>query len=158
MDVQTQIPATLCATKAGLIAGTTTTLTTSVTVNYGIRGKAYSKTALSNSASPTTDYASAAAFNVIAINKGSVFTIGFDHSGNAKAVQGSIEDLDTSGNFVRAPNFGPIPDDFCPIGYVVCKNGSTGSNWTFGSSNWTATGMTATFVDVMTLPDRPQVS
>jgi hypothetical protein len=48
----------------------------------------------------------------------------------------------------------------CPIGYIVLKAGSTLSGtFTFGSSNLSGvTGMTYTFVDVIGLPDRPQIS
>jgi hypothetical protein len=44
------------------------------------------------------------------------------------------------------------------VSYIVVKNGSTGSNWTFGTSNWNATGITLGIQDVMTLTGRPQVS
>jgi len=168
MDMQSAYPATMCFTKAGLTAGTTTTLSTTATVQYAIRGKAYSKTAITNGATPTTDWATGNAFNAVGINQGSVFTIGFDHSGNVKVIQGTIEALDTTGNFIRAPMFGGLgpvgqgstDNDFCPIGYVTILVGDTGAAWTFGSSNLAGppTGVVVNWQDCSTLPDRPQVS
>lgn len=159
MDYLASTPLTMATTKAGLIAGTTTTLVTSVLVNYAIRGKAYSKAIMSNVATPTTDYATGAAFTPLAASQGCVFLIGLDHSGNVKVVQGSIQALDSNNNFITAPSFGPVVDDFCPIGYLVAVNASNGSAWTFGSTNWSGvTGFTGTFVDIMNMPDRPQIS
>jgi hypothetical protein len=49
-----------------------------------------------------------------------------------------------------------------PIGYLVIKAGSTANattGWIFGTSNMAAvTGITYTFVDVIGLPDRPQIA
>jgi hypothetical protein len=73
--------------------------------------------ALSNVATPTTDYATGAAFLPIPIpprpptsrpGYGSVYTVGFDHSGNLKVIQGTIVPLDASGNFINAPQFGGL--------------------------------------------------
>ena len=75
-----------------------------------------------------------------------------------KVVQGSVESLDVSGTFLKAPDFANIPDTLCPFAYSIVRNGSTGSAWTFGTSNWNATGITLAHQDVMTLPGRPQVA
>lgn len=183
MDQLALLPATCNYTKAGLAAGTTTTLSTTATVQYAIQGKSYSKTAITNGATPTTDYATGLAFVPIPIplsspnlpsvpnnaaGYGGIFTVGFDHSGNVKVIQGQITALDASGNFITAPQFGGLgPDgsgstdnDFCPIGYIIVKLGSTAvATWTFGANNLSAvTGVTYTFVDISTLPARPQIS
>jgi hypothetical protein len=159
MDFQAAQPVTMCTSKVALAAGTTTTLSSTGTILYSIKGKAYSKSALSNTATPTTDANSGNAFTAVQANQGCVFLVGLDHSGNLKVAQGSVQALDSSGKFINAPQFGAIPSDFCPIGYIVIQVGSTGSAWTFGGSNLSgATGLTYTFVDLMGLPDRPQVS
>ncbi len=147
-------------TKAGFSAGTTSTITTANTTLYAIQGKAYSKAAASNAASPTTDATDGLAFSPILANQGSVFLLGFNAAGTLQAVQGDIKPLDTSGQFVDAPQFGTCPDSFTPAGYVVVKAGSTASTWTFGASAFAGppTGVTFTFVDIMTVPSRPQVS
>lgn len=158
-DFLKSIPLTMCTMKAAIAAGTTSTLSTTGTTLFCIKGKAYSKGALTNQATPTTDAGTGAAFPSFGPSQGVVVVVGFDKSGNLKAVQGGIQTLDSSGAFVNAPQFGAVPDTMCPIGYIVLKAGSTASAFTFGSSNLSgATGLTYVFTDLMTLPDRPQVS
>lgn len=177
MDYQAAIPATINLTKNAVAAGTTTTISTTGTATYAIKGKLYTKSALTNQATPTTDYATGNAFLPIpipntapnlALGYGCVFTIGFDHSGNLKVVQGTVVPLDSSGNFINASQFGGVgpegsgstDNDFCPIAYLIVQLGSTAvATWTFGTNNLSSvTGVTYTFVDIATLPDRPQTS
>lgn len=177
MDNQAFASGTYNLTKGSLAAGTTTTISTTGTITYAILGKLYTKTAITNGATPTTDYATGLAFKPIpipatapnlALGYGSVFVVGFDHSGNVKVIQGGIEALDVNGNFINAPQFGGLgpngnattDNDFCPIGYIVVQLGSTAvATWTFGTNNLSSvTGVTYTFVDISTLPPRPQVS
>jgi hypothetical protein len=137
MDAQAMAPLTANLTASVLAHGTTTTLSQTNAATYAIKGKLYAQaSAWSNTATPTKDWATGNAFNVIAANQGSVFAVGLD----GPVGQGSTD------------------NDFCPVGYIVVKNGSTGSNWTFGTNNYNATGITFTCVDVATLPDRPQVA
>lgn len=65
-----------------------------------------------------------------------------------------------SANFITAPQFPAIPSRLCPFGYVVTKVGASGSAWTFGTSNLAGppSNVLHTFVNVMTMPDRPQVA
>lgn len=160
MDRLSQLPLTLCAGSAGIAAGTTTTLTSARAISYSIGGKAYYKAAASNEATPTTDVVTSAAFPAIAVNYGAVVVVGRDSSGNLKAAQGPVEALDANGAFKVAPQFPAYADTVCPIGYIVVKVGSTGSAWTFGSSNLAGppTGVTFSFQDVVTLPARPQIA
>jgi hypothetical protein len=164
MDNLSFPPFTLCAIKVALTAsGAATTVGSTGTVHYCIKGKAYTTSAASSSATPTTDAVTGAAFVAVPANYGSVFVLCLDGSSSTfatalKVVQGSVVALDSAGNFVVAPQFGTIPDTLCPVSYIVVKNGSTGSNWTFGTSNWNATGITLGIQDVMTLTGRPQVS
>jgi hypothetical protein len=160
MDNISLPPGTYCASKVTLAAGTTSTISTTGTTTFFIRGKAYTKTAITNGATPTTDAATGAAFNPIVKNQGTVIVVGFDKTGAIKACQGTITALDVSGNFIIAPQMPTFPDDFCPIGYIVLKGGATlVSTWTFGTNNLSGvTGMTYTFVDLGTAVDRPQVA
>lgn len=161
MDALQQVPLTLCLGKATLAAGTTSTLSSTGTLAYAIKGKAYSRAALANTATPTTDATTGAAFVPIVTNYGAVIVIGFNAAGALIAAQGPVQALDASGNFIVAPQFPAIPDTMCPIGYEVIKAGSTASaaGWVFGTSNQAGvTGITYTLVDVVTLTDRPQVS
>ena len=161
MDALQQIPLTMCTMKATLAAGTTSTLSSTGTVYFSIKGKAYSHAALSNTATPTTDATTAAAFVPITTNNGAVIVIGFNAAGTLIASQGPLQALDTSGLFMIAPQFPSLPDTFCPIGYEVIKAGSTASasGWVFGTNNQASvTGITYSLIDVMTLPDRPQIA
>lgn len=150
---------TLCAGKAGIAAGTTTTLTSANAIDYSINGKAYTKAAVSNEATPTTDDVTGAGFKAITAGKGSVFVVMRNADGDLKVAQGSIEALDAAGNFVTAPQFAPVPANRCPFGYIVVKVKTGGAAWTFGSSNLAGppANTVITFVDIFTLPDRVQV-
>src|SRR5690242_10921510 len=119
MDVLQAAPATLCTSKVALAAGTTTTLSNTGTINYSIKGKAYSKSAMTNAATPTTDAVTGLAFVPVPANYGCAFLIGLDHSGNLKVCQGPLAALDASGNFITAPQLPEAPSDFCPIGYEI---------------------------------------
>jgi hypothetical protein len=178
MDNQEFAPVTCCFTKAGLAVGTTSTLTQTLvggaTGNVlAIRGKTYLVAALSNTATPTADWATGKAFFPVLANQGCVFMIGFSAAGGLKAIQGQVCSLDANGNFVTAPQFGGLGPagsgsgagggaDFCPIGYLVVQAGSTANNttgWTFGTNNMSSvTGLTWTLDDVCGITDRPQVS
>ena len=177
MDMQASIPVTMNFTKASLAAGTTTTISTTGTTTYAIRSKFYTKTAITNGATPTTDFATGAAFLPIpipntapnlALGYGSVYTVGLDTAGTVRVIQGTIVPLDINGNFINAPQFGALgpsgsgstDNSFCPIGYILVQLGATAvATWLFGTNNLSSvTGVTYTFVDVCTLPDRPQVS
>lgn len=153
---------TMAIGKAGFAAGTTTTVTIANNTSYCINGKAYTKTAASNAATPTTDLNTGAAFLGVKTNKASVFVFGLDSSGNIKAVQGEIVDLDSAGNAVVNPEWPNIPDTMCPFGYLTIKAGSTAdgtTGWICGSANMASvTGITYAFVDILTLPNRPQIS
>ena len=162
MDALIQTPLTICTLKATLAAGTTSTLSSTGTIYYGIKGKAYSHAALSNTATPTTDATTGAAFVAIPANYGAIIVIGLDKAGALIASQGPLQALDTSGLFIIAPQFPTVLDTMCPIGYEVIKAGSTASSapgFQFGTGNQAAvTGITYTLVDLITLTDRPQVA
>ena len=165
MDALSQVPLTMCTSKATAAAGTTTTFSTTGSTLYCIKGKAFTTSAAANAATPTTDAATAATFVAVPVSYGCVFVLCYDGTSTTaataiKVVQGAQQALDASGNFVNAPQFPAIPDTLCPFAYLVTKVGSTGAAWTFGASNLAGppTGVTHTFVDIMTLPGRPQVS
>ena len=151
-----------CTTKAGLTAisgqATTTYTTGALTLQYAVGGKSYAKTTITTASAPVLDGVTGLAFPALAANQGRVWVFGVDKDGTVSLSQGSIEALDTAGNFWRAPQFPILPDTSTAFGYVVAKNGSTGSAFTVGTSNWSQTGMTVAVVDVLTMPQRPQMS
>jgi hypothetical protein len=156
---------TINLVNAGLVAGTTSTYTTTATTVCSIGGKfATGLTAQTNTATPTADVNTGAAFVAQTDNTACVYVFGVNAAGAIKVAQGSIVDTEvgvttTAGAFKVAPQFPTLPDDFCPIGYIVVRTAPSASDFTFGTSSWTATGITAaTAVNVSTLPARPQTS
>ena len=153
---------TMCTEKAGLTAGTTSTYTTANATGGFINGKFVTALAAqTNTATPTTDARTGAAFVALAASQGCVFVYGLNAAGAIQVIQSEVLSLDADTNDFKdaqAPQFPVIPDTVMPFGYVVVKNGSTGSAWTFGSSSWTATGVTDTYTDVGVLPPRPVTS
>lgn len=176
MDIQSASPITMCLSKVTLAAGTTTTLSNTGTTTYAIQGKAYTKAAMTNAATPTTDAATGLAFVPIPIplttqglpggipagaaGYGCIYIVGFNAAGALKVVQGDIAPMDASGNFLQAPGIPGLPTDFCPVGYMIVKLGPTAvATWTFGTNNNSSvTGVTYVFGDLVSLPGRPLIS
>lgn len=159
MDNLSLAPVTM-ASNSGLLTGTggETVYDTTVIIEYAIGGKAYRKAAVTDGVTPTTDGTTGSAMTVTA-NYGTVVVWALNSSGTVSCYKGTTESLDSSGAFINAPQFPAVPDTVCPFAYTVIKGGSTVSGtWTFGSSNWNATGITATHTNVFTLPGRPQTS
>ena len=147
---------TISVAKAGLAAGTTSTYTTAAATAGSIGGKfTTALAAQTNTATPTTQ-GDGSAFTAVAASQCSVFVACTVAAGTIAVFQGSVEDLDDADAVEIAPDFPSIDTEtYMPFGYVVIVNDSTGSAWTFGASNWAATGVTDTFTDVSTLPLRP---
>lgn len=145
------------------VAGTTINL--SVATTYSIRGKMYSKAVSNTEATPTTDLVTGAAFLPVNDLKASLFVICLDESGGLAAVQGKVVDTDAAGTILTGLEFPQVPETvgtkgYCPIGYLVVKASAayvaTSTGWLFGTHNTTGvTGITYTFVNCSTLPDRP---
>jgi len=149
---------------AGLTAGTTSTYTTTattVTENRGYFGTGL--TAQTNTASPTLDAATGLAFVPLSPNKATVLVWGVNAAGAIQVAQGTIVDTapgvtTTVGAFNLAPLFPTIPDDFVPIAYSLHRTAPSAALWTPGTGAWAASGVSSTFRNVSTLPERPQVS
>ncbi len=163
MDQLQQVPLTLATTGGGFTGtssfGANTTFATTSTIYFCIKGvHATPKSAVTGGTTPTTDGATGSAITLTA-NYGTVVVWGMNSSGTVSVYKGSTESLDTAGNFLTAPQFPIVPDTICPFAYQVIKAGSTTSGtWTFGSSNWNATGLSHSAKDLCTMPARPQTS
>lgn len=150
---------------AAFVLGTTSTYTTTVTTEVVIGAK-FGTTlgAQTNTASPTTDAATGAAFVPLAANQATVLVWGVNAAGAILLAQGSIVPTavgvtTTAGAFINAPQFPGLPDTFCPIAYNLVRTSPTGSAFTAGTTSWTASGITcSTAQNISTLPDRPQVA
>lgn len=142
-------------------------------VTYTNSGKLYFKATASGAATPTTDANTGNAFKALAVQQACVFVWALDASGNVKVIQGPLpvqagtvgingvlaaQNVDASGNIITAPQFPSIPDTLTPFAYTIAINGATGSNWTFGTSLWNATGITVNTDDVYQLPANPQLT
>lgn len=150
---------------AGLVAGTTSSYTTTATTVCSIRGKfATGLAAQTNTASPTTDATTGAAFVALSANQATVLVWGVNAAGAIKLAQGSIVPTETGvtttvGAFINAPQFPALVDDFCPIGYQLVRVSPTGAAFTAGTTQWAASGITcSTIKNISMLPDRPQIA
>lgn len=115
-------------------------------------------------ATPTTDAATGAAFVALTENKATVLVFGQTAAGAIAMCQGSIVDTYTGvtttvGAFKHVPQFPTLPDDFMPLAYVLVRTAPDAADWTPGTGEWAASGVTTgTVVNIGVLPNRPQVS
>ena len=155
-----QAPLSICVTKAGLSAGTTTTFSTANAVVYSNRSKMYSVAIAVDVATPTLDADTGLVFAPVAANQGCVFLFGYNAAGVLNVTQSNIQALDATGKFIIASQMPAVAKGVTPFGYLVVSAGSSAvGTWVFGTSNLSGvTGITYAFQDIMALPDRPQVA
>lgn len=165
MNMRNPRGATINLVSAAMVKGTNKSYTTTVTTAGLINGKFVTTLgAQTNAAVPTTDYATGAAFIAQTDDTACVYVMGQNAAGTIKACQGQIVSTEvgvttTAGAFIIGPNFPALPDDFLPLAYTLVRTAPSASAWTFGTDNWAATGVTTLeFVNVGTLPDRPQTA
>lgn len=122
------------------LSGAATTYSSSA-VPFSIAGKMFTKAAVSGGATPTTDGNTGAAMTLTA-NQAACFVWGLDSSGTVKVYKGATQSYtDTTANSTACP-LPNIPDTIAPVAMLVIKAGATTvGTWTFGSSNWNATGI-----------------
>ena len=130
MDTVAKAPITMALDNFGFAEGTTSTLSTTNTNKYLIESFFYSRTALTNQATRTTDYSTGNAFIPMPVPltntglPGSIpnpcagyacaFLLGFNAAGTLLAIQGPIVGLDANGNFISgAPS---LPSSLGPAG------------------------------------------
>jgi hypothetical protein len=150
---------------AAMIAGTTSTYTTTVTTNCCVNGKfATTIAAQTNTATPTTDATTGAAFVAMQPNQACAIVLGQTVGGVIKMSQGpiipcSVGVTTTVGALINDPQFPALPADFVALAYTVVRTAPSAAAWTPGTSSWTASGVSAsTFQNVSQLPSRPQAS
>lgn len=156
---------TISNVSTAMVAGTTSTYTTTVTSNACINGKyTTALTAQTNTATPTTDANTGLAFNALQPNQCCSLVFGLNAAGAIQLVQGPIISTltgvtTTVGGFAVAPQFPPLPNNFVALAYTVVRTAPSAVAWTPGTSSWTASGVSAsTFQNVEQLPSRPQIS
>jgi len=143
--------------KATLAAGTTTTISTTGTLPYAVQGQVYARAALTNSATPTVDIVTGAAFKPLVADQACVFVFALDAAGTTRVAQGPIVKLSDVVGKLAAVSFPGLDDTLTPFGYLYAQGGSTlVGTWTFGTNNLSGvTGMTYTFRDLCLLPAQP---
>jgi hypothetical protein len=154
------------ATTSGLLTatGAETVYDTTVTIAFSVEGKAYTKAAVTDGATPTTDYNTGAAFAVLtgagssAGGQGCAFVWALTAAGAVKVMQGPVVSVDASGNFAIAPQFPSIPSDVTPFAYSISKHYGVSTTFTFGTDNWNKSGHSHAIQNVHVLPRRPQTS
>lgn len=156
---------TINLVSAAMIAGTTSTYTTTVTTTCVINGKfATTLGAQTATATPTTDATTGLAFNALAPNQCCAIVLGQTLAGAIAMCQGRIIGTNTGvtttvGALLVEPQFPALPEDFCPLAYTIVRTAPSAAAWTPGTSSWTASGVSAsTFRNVAQLPNRPQAS
>jgi hypothetical protein len=156
---------TINLVSAAMVAGTTSTYTTTVTTAGVINGKFVTTLGpQTNTASPTTDANTNAAFNALQPNQCCALVFGQRAAGIIQLIQGpiiatAVGVTTTVGAFLNAPQFPDLPNDFLPLAYTLVRTAPSAAAWTPGTSSWTATGVSATtFQNVAQLPARPQIA
>lgn len=157
---------TAALASGALAAGTNSgTIKTTVAVPYALDGRFYSKSITDNIAisySGPSVY-QAAAGGVQSVNGGfsggvngstRLYLLCFDASGNVSIVPGKIVDnADLAAG--RAPlEFPDAPNAVCPFGAMRIAV-TAGTNFTPGTTALNAAGVTATFVNLATVPANP---
>ena len=168
MDILTHRGLTASLSNGLFVTGTTSTLTTTVTIVPVNDGKFQTTlAAISNQAAPTLDATTGLAFPLIpggasvanTPGSGAIAVYGLI-AGVVSVSQGPIEKLDMLGSFINAPQFPAIPSTMVPFAYQVLKAGATASATAIvlGTASWAAAGYTNVIQNVFQLPSRPQVS
>ena len=133
--------ATAGAALTGL-SGAATTYSSSL-FGFALNGDHYAKALVSGGTTPTTDGNTAAAMTLVA-NQAATFVWAVNSAGTVLVYKGpttSWTDTSASSTACMLP---AVPGNVTPFAAHTVQAGSTTSGtWTFGSSNWNATGITA---------------
>lgn len=133
--------ATAGAALTGL-SGAATTYSTSV-FGYALNGDAYQKALVSGGTTPTTDGNTGAAMTLVA-NQAAAFVWAVNAAGTVSVYKGpTVSWTDTSAGSTACP-LPNIPGNVVPFAaHTVQAGATTVGTWTFGTSNWNATGIAA---------------
>lgn len=129
------------AALTGLSGGATTY--SSSAFGFALNGDCYAKGSTSGATTPTTDGNTGAAITLTA-NKARAIVWAVNSAGTFSVYAGPIVDwTDTTASSTACP-LPNIPGNVAPFAAHTVQAGSTTSGtWTFGSSNWNATGISA---------------
>lgn len=141
---------TVCLSKAGLAIGSTASqiaiaAPNGAGVDFAINGKLYHK---ADAATAAVTAATAQAADTVC-----AYTVCLNSSGTVSTVKGTEQTVAavTAGTAVVDV---PLPTaDTCPIGYIIIE--TDGVTFTAGTTEFSATGITDTYVDIYNLPVSP---
>ncbi len=94
-------------------------------------------------------------FKTLLNHQACVFIHCVNAAGEYKTLQGPIAELDASDTLIGAIEFGNVPDTLTPFGYTKVVAAAAATSFIPGTTNWDATGITSTAVNVSVLPTRP---
>ena len=142
-------------------AGAETVYDTTVIISFEIDGKIYNKAAVTDGATPPLDGNTGEAHVAVKPDKICVFVWGMNASGTVSLYQGDINDVDGDTDIAEQnPAWPSIPADIAPFAYTIYQttgaSAAAGLTPGTGNDNCNATGLTATTVDISTIPGRPQ--
>lgn len=169
MDQLPQRGITMTVITPALVTGTTNSITTTVTANWCCNGKEQTaQTALTNAATPTTDFNTGLAFPALqgiasGGGQGAIVVYGYLEGGangiaSVKAMQGPKVALDAAGLFANPPQFPAIPDNITPFAYQVIKHFGQATTFQLGVTSWAASGASNVIVNCKQLPVKTQIN
>lgn len=136
--------------------GAETVYDTTVTIVYAIDGVLYTKTAVTDGVTPTTDINTGATFAALEPDKACCFVWMVNAGGTVAVAQGPQVDVDGATDLRKVhPQYPHIPADYCPFAVQIVQTSGASSSFAFGTSNWNATGITDVIKNISGLPSRP---
>jgi hypothetical protein len=154
MNINEARGGTFCLSKAGLSIGSTASKVAIAApngagVDYAIEGTLYHK-------ADTADIAITAA-TAQAASTTCLYLVCLDASGDLTTEKGTevtTTDMTNGNSVLHWPN---PTEDSCPIGALKVVTSSS-ATFTAGTTNLNATGVTTTYIDLMTVPVAPKTS
>lgn len=150
---------------AGVIGGTTSTITTTAVTVAAINGKFVTPLAVqTNVATPVLDGATGLPFIPLTGNQCCSLVVGLTSAGVLLLLQGKPIANGSGvgavpGQLILDPQFPGLPQDCVALAYTVVRTAPSAAPWTPGAGFWTAAGVVASaFQNVFQLPNRPQAT
>lgn len=159
-----QFPFDNFATTVGLLTATggETVHDTTLAIHYCIDGIGYSKAAITDGATPTTDAVSGAALTLTGTSTTGqqVYVVWcLDTSGNVKCIFGTKVAVNVSGKPTGNPPLVPsVPGTLAPFALQLLTHTGQASTVTFGSSNWNTSGFTNSIKNMIGFIKRPTLT
>ena len=136
--------------------GAETVYDTTVAITYAIDGILYVKATVADGATPTLDANTGIAFLPIQADKACVFLWCLNSANTVSVAQGEIVTVDGDTDIRKwNPQFPLVPTGTVPFAFHIIQTTGASSAFTFGSSNWNATGITKLIRNLATMPARP---